>query len=672
MDFGLDHKSAQREPVTFKEMGLPKELLPNVHYPIATPIQRKVIPKLLQGEDLVAISRTGSGKTFAYVIPILMQLLKKREKKSIYTKNKALIIVPTYELAVQVSSVFIHLSSGGVHPALFTGIGSLAHTFNYLVVGHFEVAICTPGRLEHLLEELAATDKARPIYLKAPEDGTTKEVAICTAQLLEKIASPDIVVIDEMDRILEDKSLSLSLARVLEHIKGTPQYALFSATHHRGSVNVRALLGRPEMEIIEILGGISEHLEQDRLKICNFFVQEEVKLSLLVSLCKKYREERVLVFISTCRRAAFIASAIRKMNISVGVLSSLEAEESRSLSVKEFRTGSISVLISTDVGCRGLDIKGISAVIEYDYAADRTTAVHRIGRMNRGRSESGRLFSFIRVQDLPCYFSFLNHIYSEVPRDSKRETRICFQTERCIFGDKHVRCCYLGLGRVPLSFTSASAEFAASIEIDPFFSVSYEKYIKTNKSEKIDKRWVVSSVDKERISIHPFFGSTTTSTEVEEALRAYRPRKGNIVNKTNTTASIVNRKTNTKNASAKEKIDLEQFKDPSFIPYEGGRRVYTGRDIALVAEKEAKIKRERKLKKQPGEAFAEWKNESRSRLAQGYLLQRPTEKKDKEGCKKAEGAPHSVKKVMATRQKREKAFQEKREKRLQKRKRREE
>ncbi|OAG28894.1 ATP-dependent RNA helicase DDX54/DBP1 [Nematocida displodere] len=660
MDFGVGLDARKRESATFKGMNIPIEILGNIKYPIATPIQRKIIPKMLNGEDVIAVSRTGSGKTYAYVIPILMRLLERKEVKTIYTRAKAIIVVPTYELATQVFSVVQELSHNGVHPAMLTGIASLAHSFNYLVVGQFEIAICTPGRLEHILTELSSADRNRPIYLKIDEKNTKREVCITDAQLLEKLTQPDIVIIDEMDRIFEDKSLSLSLERILGFFTNTPQYGMFSATHHKGNNYIREILNRRSIEVTEILGGVSDHLEMDRLKINNFFIQEEMKLPLLMSLIRKAPEMKVLVFVSTCKRCLVVSEALRESGVSLGVLSSAESEESRDLVVKDFKKGDISVLISTDVGCRGLDIKGISMVIDYDYASCRSTAIHRVGRMNRGRSETGILYSFIRPGDILTYLSFLNHVHAEKPRDATRHTRLCFSTTTCINDDEHKTCSYLGIGHVPSDFYASTQETARAFlsSQDAGYAGSYVRYAKTNPPEKMDPKWIVPCIDIKTLPSHPYFG--ISSCTLSSSIKNYKSRYNPMI--TSTTHHLAKQPRPAIKREAPVKVNLDKFKDPSFIPYENIRSgTFSGGE--LPTDKSSQIKdRIRKHSKPAGQIFTEWKKENRDRLCKGHLLKRPAplpeEEEKKPGVRMKEGATHSIKKVLSIRQRREKDHEE--------------
>ncbi|KAI5186146.1 ATP-dependent RNA helicase DDX54/DBP10 [Nematocida homosporus] len=671
MDFGIHLETQQKESVTFKGMNIPREILGNIRYPIATPIQRKVIPKLLTGEDLIAVSRTGSGKTYAYVIPILMRLLAEREAKSIYTKAKAIIIVPTYELATQVFSVFQELSKNGVHPGLFTGIGSLAHSFNYLVVGQFEVAICTPGRLEHLLNEVSQAERNKPIFLKIDDKGAKREVSITDQQLLDKISRPDIVVIDEMDRIFEDKSLSLSLERILEYLKDSPQFALFSATHHKGNTQIQTILGRPNMELIEILGGVSDHLEQGRLTINNFLVQEDLKFSLLLSLLKKLDGQKILVFVSTCKRATIISEALKSTGIAQGTLSSLEAEESRDQVMTAFKDNQISVLISTDVGCRGLDIKGIGAIIEYDYAPNRSTAVHRVGRMNRGKAEQGTLFSFIRKADIATYLAFLNHIYSEKPRDPSRLSRLCFASTSCIHNSQHTTCSYLGMGTVPPSVYSASQALAqALLAKDPSFATSYQKFTKTNPPAPIDPQWVVSVINASTLPIHPYFGTHSTDA-MAAAVHTYKPRASLATHTPGPNRRTIRLQARPNPVKPKvvpraaQSTSADKFKDPSFIPYEN---IKSSTFITTEDKPDRTTQhqdRARQLSKPPGQLFTEWKKDNRDRLCKGFLLKRPSAEEEPTPTpgpkpRRSDGETHSVRKVQELREAREKAHQERR------------
>ncbi|KAH9385883.1 ATP-dependent RNA helicase DDX54/DBP10 [Nematocida major] len=642
MDFGISTELQKKESVSFKGMNIPMEILGNIRYSIATPIQRKVIPKLLQGEDVIAISRTGSGKTYAYVIPILMRLLKERVKKTLFTKARALVIVPTYEIAQQVSDTFKELSSNGVHPALFTGMGTFAHSLNYLVVGQFEVAICTPGRLDRLMTEISASQPGRPLYVRVEEENVKKEVTISDAQILDKITNPDIVVIDEMDRIFEDRSLAESLDVILGQIKTSPQYALFSATHHTGNTHIRNILNR-RIETVEVLGGITEHLEESRLVINNLFVQEGIKLPVLLALLKKHREKKVLVFVSTCRRCPGVAEAVRIIGRVAHILSSSESEEARALSVEAFKKGRDDVLISTDVGCRGLDIRGVDVIIEFDYARCRSTCIHRVGRMNRGKTERGELVSFVGSPDIPTYLAFVQHIYSEKRRDSTRGANLCVGEDRgsICAQNRHRSCIYLGLGRVPVSFYAGVQEAAQRVDIHPSHGESYKSYLKTH---PVDTGVVRGSlhVDVQGIEVHPVFGVSDAGSMME-AVRTYR----------RTEKGPAFRRTERKDLKSST-VNMEKYRDVNFIPYENKRSAVCESPVVL----QEVMGKKRTVRKDAGEKFAAWKKESRDRLNKGHLLKRPAavseeEETEERKTRKSDGDTVSVRKIYEARQKKE-------------------
>lgn len=670
MDFGLGGTEKKKEVVTFKGMGLRMEILGNIKYAISTPIQRKIIPKILNREDVIGISKTGSGKTYAYVIPILQRLLDEPREKSIYAKTRALILVPTYELAKQVSDAFLELSSDGVRPALFTGMGSLAHSFNYLVVGHFEVAVCTPGRLVHMITEITSAEDKRPTYLKVDEKGVKKEISITNQQLLEKITQPEVIVVDEMDRIFEDASLSQAFEQALQHISSTPQFCLFSATHSRCASLIRDVLDRKNIQLVEVLGGVSDHLEASRLEIRNLYVQEETKAPLLVSLLKKEGSaSKVLVFTSTCTRCSAVGEMLREMGYTVGVLCSFESEESRADSLKAFKTGSIQVLVSTDVGCRGLDIKGITTVIEYDYAPDRSTCIHRVGRMNRGRNEKGTLFSFIRPGDLSAYLSFLNHIHAEKPRDVSRTTRICFVPDTCHVDGMHSSCSYLGLGYVPSSFY-ADAQGCARPSDPSAFASSYAKYESTHRTRKKEAVWSVPSVDTKRIPVHPCFGQSANI--LEEAVRSYKSKSLASSLAAHGSARFSGLISGSKAKPQSPPGGMlnsaaSNHRSPLFIPYENIKSDINSASQIFLGREKAAASLSRKPGRTPGLRFTEWKKSNRDRLCKGHLLKRPgfqageeIEEAADEGPRKMpkkEGNTRSIRGVLKIREERDKKMQ---------------
>jgi ATP-dependent RNA helicase RhlE len=665
MDFGLDRVSSrQKECIRFKGMGVPEGLLRNIPFEMATPIQRKAIPLIDQGRDVIGISRTGSGKTLAYLIPIVKRALERKENRDLYMKAMAMIIVPTHELALQVQDVVSSLCEGSkVRAGVFTGSTALAHSFNFLVVGVFDIVICTPGRLEHMTKEVAACKDGKPLYIQVSEKGKRqkKDVAIDNSQVLEKIVNPEILVVDEMDRIFEDESLAVSTEHILSVLKTSPQYVLFSATDHKKIAQIQALLGRKAFEKIEISGGVCSFLEQGRLKMNFFLVNEEGKASVLLGLLRVPRISgcRVIVFTSTCKRCVYVAEILNKSGIRSGVLSSEESDEYRESVLHSFRKHEISCLVSTDLGCRGLDIRGVSYVVDFDFAGSRNTEVHRIGRMNREKNEKGEMFSFVRPADLVVYLSFVNLVYNEQPRDSMTSSRVCFSLgpECMAGGEGHQQCIYMGIGRIPPTFYYENGEAIKNLGVDCSIrraaEDSYDKYNRTlPQTEKIGKSWSIREVNTANVKIHPYFSHM--SPEI------YGGDKENIWDKLHNYRRRDRGREERKERKGVGLAETEKFRNPNFIRYENksSSRFAGGEAIENWKEGLGLEGRKRKgLLKEEGFLFGEWKKENRERLGKGMFSRATKEERveDKEGM--VENELRGVKEVLERRKNRSRAVE---------------
>lgn len=660
MDFGIGASAAKaKKYVTFKSMGLPSELLRNIPHEIATPIQRKVIPLVKERADVVGISRTGSGKTFAYLLPIIAELIEQQkagaEEKGVFAHAHCIVIVPTHELAAQVQHVFAALADKtGLNAAVFTGAATLSHSFNYLVVGRFEVVICTPGRLEHMLREVESCKDARPLHLRMGEPGKKHKRELCAANqdLLAKLTNPALVVIDEMDRIFEDENLAGSVECILSKLRTAPRYAMFSATNHKKILRIQELLGGRHFEMVEIAGGLCDLLEGGRLQMNFFLVNEQGKMGALLGLVRtlrekeraegaaKFKESRALIFASTCKRCEFIAHVLEKAGLRAGILSSEESDESREHVLQLFRKGELSHLVCTDLGCRGLDIRGVKYVVDFDFASSRNTEIHRVGRMNREKGEAGTVFSFIRPADLVVYLSLVNSIYSEKPRDATRASALCFGSAgpcaAAAGSDAHRDCVYLGLGKIPPSFYYEHSEAIGSMgtdsSLEQSYRNSYERYNKTLPApEKVDRAWAIRDVKSSDVKMHPFFrpgraiggcGHTSKGKEeVWEQIHKYKAR-GRADG-----AGLGGRRSRRAprclglGGKSITLAQAEKYKDGNYIQHENKKSsLFEGfSNDTWKAGLGLEGGRRKELVKEEGNLFAEWKKENRERLSKGVL-----------------------------------------------------
>jgi len=345
----------QPKPSTESFFGLgiaPKllEILEKNHFETPTPIQTKAIPIGVEGNDLVGIAQTGTGKTLAFAIPMIQRLAA--------TKGRGLVLLPTRELAIQVSETFEKIGRGiHLQSAVLIGGASMGPQIR-AVKNDPHVIVATPGRLiDHL------------------NQGTVK---------LNRV---NILVLDEADRML-DMGFAPQIKRILETIPKERQTMLFSATMP-GEI-ARLAAGYMKLPVrIEVApsGTASERVEQEL-----FVVQKNDKVRLLEKLLGEYHGT-VLVFSRTKHGARKICRSLKHMEHSAAEIHSDRSLSQRRDALEGFKNGKYRVLVATDIAARGIDVKGIELVVNFDLPDQAEDYVHRIGRTGRA-GQAGKAISF--------------------------------------------------------------------------------------------------------------------------------------------------------------------------------------------------------------------------------------------------------------------------------------
>ncbi|MFA5183123.1 MAG: DEAD/DEAH box helicase [Syntrophales bacterium] len=335
------------ENQTFYGLGLaPKTLgvLEKLKFTTPTPIQHKAIPVAVEGKDLVGIAQTGTGKTLAFGIPMIQRLATEQ--------GKGLILVPTRELALQVEeSLRLFCQAFNVRPVVLIGGASMGQQIQALR-RQPRIIIATPGRLiDHLSQGNVYLGDAR------------------------------IVVLDEADRML-DMGFAPQIEQVLKTVPREKQTMLFSATMPVEIVRVASKYMRLPIRIeVAPPGTAAEKVSQEV-----FIVRKEAKLPLLCKLLEQYRGT-VLVFCRTKRGASRVARDLYSKHISAADIHSDRSLAQRREALEGFKRGKYRVLVATDIAARGIDVKGIELVVNYDLPDDSENYVHRIGRTARAGSE---------------------------------------------------------------------------------------------------------------------------------------------------------------------------------------------------------------------------------------------------------------------------------------------
>ncbi len=349
----------------FKDLSLIESIqraLEEQGYAEPSPIQAQAIPLLLEGRDLLACAQTGTGKTAAFALPMLNRIAT-QGRKPFRRGVRNLILVPTRELAVQVTESF---RTYGAHldlkiAMIYGGVSQTPQTKD-LYFG-LDVLVATTGRLLDLIKQGHAN-----------------------------LSGVECLVLDEADRMLAMGFID-DLREIVSDVPKERQTMLFSATMAKGVAKLAAgLLNDPEQIRITPQGTTAEKIDQSVM-----FVRLRDKPALLLDLLhSQYFEEKdelCLIFTRTKRDARLIATHLNRDGIRSDTIHGDRTQAAREDALRRFKQGETPVLVATDVAARGIDVKNIGLVINYDLPMDSENYVHRIGRTARA-GESGRAFSF--------------------------------------------------------------------------------------------------------------------------------------------------------------------------------------------------------------------------------------------------------------------------------------
>lgn len=353
----VTEKVAYVSEMRFDDLKISKELKANVlrkGYHEPTPIQDKTIPLILQGKDLVGIANTGTGKTLAFLLPILDKVLVNR-------RTKVLIIAPTRELAGQINDELFALTPGlRVFSALCTGGNSIFKQISAIKRG-YNFIIGTPGRLKDLYER-------RVIDF---EDFNT-------------------VILDEVDRML-DMGFVDDIKRIISHLPAERQSLFFSATMDNNIERIMNMLLKRNFEKISVkTQETAENVDQDVIRVNS----KMEKLPKLEELLRKEEFSKVLVFVNTKRGVEKLCRELRDNGHRADSIHGDRKQSQRQRAIDDFKRNRTDVLIATDVAARGLDISNVSHVINFDIPESYQDYIHRIGRTGRA-NKKGVALTFV-------------------------------------------------------------------------------------------------------------------------------------------------------------------------------------------------------------------------------------------------------------------------------------
>jgi len=316
-----------------------------------TPIQEKAIPAILQGNDIIGAAQTGTGKTAAFLLPVIQHIISSRESN----KTRALIIVPTRELAMQIDqqmegfSYFTSVSSIAVYGG---GDGQLFAREKKALTEGTEVVICTPGRMiAHLNSSYVNFDNL------------------------------EFLVLDEADRML-DMGFYDDIMKIIQHLPKKRQNLLFAATMPD---KIRPLAKRVLHNPVEVSIAISKPVEKV-LQVA-YVVYETQKLPLVTHLLKGRDLKSVIVFCSTKVSAKQLGRQLKKEGLLAQDIHSDLEQKDREEYMLQFRNRKLNVLVATDLLSRGIDVDNIELIINYDVPHEGEDYIHRIGRTARAETD---------------------------------------------------------------------------------------------------------------------------------------------------------------------------------------------------------------------------------------------------------------------------------------------
>ncbi|MCT4646532.1 MAG: DEAD/DEAH box helicase, partial [Carboxylicivirga sp.] len=356
----------------------------------------KAIPAILEREDVLAIAQTGTGKSAAFVIPILQLLLKKRKNRD--AGVRCIVMVPTHELARQITDVFKQL---GKNTSLrFTAIyGGVDQTqqIERLKKGT-DVLIATPGRLFDYIN-----------------------------QGVVKVYNTEMLVLDEADHML-DLGFYKDIQDLIKYIPKKRQTLFFSATIDQKIKKLAySLVRRPIRIQISPKNPVAKNIDHSVA-----FIKMDDKRFFLERIVRSHPEKKILAFVRTKVRCERVLKAMERVEVQAVSIHSDKTQDERDTVMKQFKTGEIKLLIATDVSARGIDIPNVDIVVNYDLPEQPENYVHRVGRSGRGK-QKGTAIAFCGEEEkelLSAIEDYTGHeiAVTEMDNDEYADT-IDFSTE---------------------------------------------------------------------------------------------------------------------------------------------------------------------------------------------------------------------------------------------------
>ncbi|XP_026988774.1 ATP-dependent RNA helicase DDX54 [Tachysurus fulvidraco] len=471
----------------FQSMGLSYPVYKGVMkkgYNVPTPIQRKTIPVILDGKDVVAMARTGSGKTAAFLVPMFERLKGPQAQ----TGARAVVLTPTRELALQTMKFTKELGRfTGLKTALILGGDSMDDQFAALHENP-DIIIGTPGRLMHVIMEMNL-----------------------------KLQNVEYVVFDEADRLFE-MGFTDQLQEIIRRLPETRQTLLFSATLPKLLVEfARAGLTDPVLIRLDVDSKLSE-----QLKLSFFHLRLDDKPALLLYLLRNVvkPQEQTVVFVATKHHVEYLNQLLTSQGIECAYIYSALDQTARKINIGRFVHRKAMVLLVTDVAARGIDIPLLDNVINYNFPSKAKLFLHRVGRVARA-GRSGRAFSLICLDEVPFVYDlhlFLGRSLHLATVDHSHDADGV-------------------LGRVPQSIlddedSHVLAAHEKGLDLQNLKRISenaYKQYLKSRPNPSPESIKRVKNTDLSSIAVHPLLGSGLEEMELErlqmvDSIKAYKSK----------------------------------------------------------------------------------------------------------------------------------------------------
>lgn len=467
----------------FQCMGLNFDLLKGITrrgYKIPTPIQRKAIPLVLEGRDVVGMARTGSGKTACFLIP-LFEKLKIRYAKA---GARALVLSPTRELALQTLKFIKEIGRfTGLKAAVILGGDSMDDQFS-AIHGNPDIIVATPGRFLHVCVEMDL-----------------------------KLLSIEYVVFDEADRLFE-MGFGEQLNEIVNRLPDSRQTLLFSATLPRMLVDfAKAGLNDPVLIRLDV-----ESKLPTELQLWYIAIRHEERLAALLVLLRNHidTKQQTVVFAATKHHVEYLHCVLDYLKISNTYIYSNLDPSARKINAAKFSQGKVSVLIVTDIAARGIDIPQLDNVINFNFPAKAKLFVHRVGRCARA-GRSGTAYSLVGPDE---YAHLLDlHLFLGKPLSivtASNADGVIGRIPQSLVEEQHEM--LLGLHEVHLDLAS----------LKEVSEKGYQQYCRSRPAASTDSNKRIKDMPFSSCGVHPIFKQTVKVLENEkenilDKMRQYRP-----------------------------------------------------------------------------------------------------------------------------------------------------